>query len=303
MTLSSLSALAQAYHCRLAQVLPRRLADLKAELDAFEAAHELNGFQTFILHEMYMLDLPQLSFPVRSLLIAAVPHPLYARAIFTHEGREHACKSLTASEEGPFEQALEEALAKDGYHIQAAPSLPMKRLAVQSGLARYGRNNITYVDHMGSALSLHAYLTDLPCDEDAWRPMENAPPCEGCGICTAACPTQAIRPDRFLIDNSICLSAINEGGGAFPDWLSPDVHHAPYDCLRCQLPCPMNAAQVRHTGETVTFTEAETALLLGGDYTDLPPALLQKTDALHLLKWTDSLPRNLRAIFAQDTQR
>jgi epoxyqueuosine reductase len=38
----------------------------------------------------------------------------------------------------------------------------LKRLAVRSGLARYGRNNVTYVEGMGSFLELSASLTDMP---------------------------------------------------------------------------------------------------------------------------------------------
>ena len=42
----------------------------------------------------------------------------------------------------------------------------MKLAAVRSGLAQYGRNNICYVEGMGSFFSFHAYLTDRVFEED-----------------------------------------------------------------------------------------------------------------------------------------
>lgn len=92
--------------------------------------------------------------------------------------------------------------------------------------------------------------------------------------------TGAIKPERFLIDNQRCLSALNEVGQAFPDWLSPDVHHTLYDCLLCQLPCPMNREQLAHVGEPVHFTEEETEYLLRGEpYVDIPPGHQGKSKA------------------------
>jgi len=47
-------------------------------------------------------------------------------------------------------------------------NLPLKTLAVRSGLAKYGRNNITYIDGMGSFYRLVAYYTDIPPQENNW---------------------------------------------------------------------------------------------------------------------------------------
>ena len=93
----------------------------------------------------------------------------------------------------------------------------MKLAAVRSGLAQYGRNNICYVEGMGSFFSFHAYLTDRVFEEDHWSDLSNLPFCNHCSICIDACPTSAISPDRFVIDVSRCIPLYNELDGDFPD--------------------------------------------------------------------------------------
>ncbi|WP_256311538.1 hypothetical protein [Tissierella carlieri] len=50
----------------------------------------------------------------------------------------------------------------------------MKRLGEHSDLAKYGRNNVTYVDDLGSNFSYTAYFSDIMCEEDTWGEVENA---------------------------------------------------------------------------------------------------------------------------------
>ncbi len=44
----------------------------------------------------------------------------------------------------------------------ARARIPVKLLAVRTGLAQYGRNNIAYVRNMGSLVRLDAFCTDAP---------------------------------------------------------------------------------------------------------------------------------------------
>ncbi|MFW5685834.1 MAG: 4Fe-4S double cluster binding domain-containing protein [Spirochaetota bacterium] len=127
-----------------------------------------------------------------------------------------------------------------------ASRLPLKRLAVSCGLAVYGRNNITYVAGMGSFLTLAAHYSNLEPEDLDWSEPVTAKACARCEACVAACPTGAIRADRFLIDNERCLSYFNESPGTFPPWLSANVHHCVYDCLICQSACPMNRSRRSH---------------------------------------------------------
>jgi len=79
---------------------------------------------------------------------------LPTRAVFNWLGKRQSFTlppTYTAYDEKRLhvERLVAEAVGAQGYRI-ATPSLPLKLLAVRSGLARYGRNNITYVTGMGS---------------------------------------------------------------------------------------------------------------------------------------------------------
>lgn len=55
---------------------------------------------------------------------------------------------------------------------QVTPAvLPKKLLAVYSGLAACGRNDVIYVRGMGSLHRLSAFYSDLPCDVDQWHEL------------------------------------------------------------------------------------------------------------------------------------
>jgi len=91
-----------------------------------------------------------------------------------------------------------------------------KFLAVRSGLARYGRNNITYVDGMGSLYRLSAFLSDLPYSGDCWTEPQMHDRCDDCSACIRACPTDAIPQHRFLLHSERCITFHNETRGPFP---------------------------------------------------------------------------------------
>jgi len=48
---------------------------LKAELEVFSKTEELNGFQKWIISDLYKFDVPAADFTIRSILIIAIPHP------------------------------------------------------------------------------------------------------------------------------------------------------------------------------------------------------------------------------------
>jgi epoxyqueuosine reductase len=183
-----------------------------------------------------------------------------------------------------------------------APDLPLKRLAARSGLAAYGRNNVCYVDGMGSHLSFAAYYSDVPCDDERWMELRPAARCARCKVCLNDCPTGAIRESRFLIDNQRCLSYLNESSGDFPGWLPASVHHCVYDCLRCQLRCPMNKEVAGNVTGPIEFDREETEMLLAGaPVGSLPPALQRKARHLGIDEWPpDAIARNLKTLFERD---
>lgn len=151
---------------RLQVVPPERLRDLKNDIDGFAQSEDLNDFQKWIVNDLYCYTIPNLSFPVRSIILMALSHPFYAEVVFQKGGREYSGKCLVRSDFDNAEKYLKAFLAQYGYHAERADNLPLKRLGVQSGLSKYGRNNITYIEGMGSQFSLVAYFSDMPYEHD-----------------------------------------------------------------------------------------------------------------------------------------
>jgi epoxyqueuosine reductase len=109
---------------------------------------------------------------VRSIVIVAVPTP-QMRIVFHWQGRSvPVVVPPTYVSYTPRTESIQAVLAAwlrhEDYH-QAKPKLPLKTLAVCSGLANFGRNNICYVPGMGSFLQLVGAYSDLPCESDPWR--------------------------------------------------------------------------------------------------------------------------------------
>jgi len=192
-------------------------------------------------------------------------------------------------------RALAELLPRQ-CHVASLYNAPQKLLAVRSGLARYGRNNITYISGFGSFYRLTAVCTDVPCDDAEWLTPSMMPRCEGCTRCVSACPTGAIPEDRILLRAELCITYWNEKPGEipFPGWLAGDWHECLVGCLHCQLACPENEAVLGYQERGPSFTEDETeALLRGSRPGDLPYGLKEKLENWDLLIWLGVLPRNL----------
>jgi epoxyqueuosine reductase len=274
------------------------IAQLKNEIDNFKDGQGLNSFQKWIIEELYSFDIPENDFSIRSVILTAIPHPFYARVEFTWNNKQYMFMSLVLSDFDTTEKALHQIVQAEQSHIIKAGNLPLKRLAVQSGLGVYGRNNICYIKGMGSNFSLAAYYSDIPCHDDHWTGVSVSSQCTHCIICLRHCPTKAIQPDRFLIDNEKCLSYWNEGGEPFPAWIPEKAHHCIYDCLTCQIHCPMNKDQIKKVVGPLCFNEEETDMLLSGiPYEQQPVSLQQKVKYLGIHKWPAGIPRNLKTLF------
>lgn len=274
-----------------------RLSDLKQEIKIFAESEELNGFQQWIINKLYNFTIPKTDFTVRSIILMALHHPFYADVLFNRDGREYWTKCVVQPDFQGAELYLKAFLDQHGFHAEQVENLPMKRLSVQSGFAEYGRNNIAYIQGLGSNFMLMAFFSDMPCEKDTWRSAVTAKPCEKCSICMNTCPTGAIRKNKFLIDNRKCLSAINEGPGEFPEWLPETVHHTCYDCLRCQEQCPMNAGYIDKMKECIVFSEQDTNKLLDGDPIE---SFCEETKAKIYLLGLDqcyaAIPRNIKVL-------
>ena len=147
----------------------QRLRDLQEEIKRRHKQGLLND--EFYQERLAWFDfrIPDSLPKATSLIVVAVPRP-QSQAIFTWNGESRSLmlpRTYVAYEE--TRKMVEDLLAKilntEGYRL-ARTKLPLKLLAVRSGLGLYGRNNICYVPGMGSFLQLVAVYSDLPCQKD-----------------------------------------------------------------------------------------------------------------------------------------
>ncbi len=235
---------------------------------------------------------------VRSVLIVAVPQP-QTRVTFTWDGEPVRFIIPPTYFEQKTENRVRELLVRvlepTGYRVAEAV-LPKKLLAVRSGLAAYGKNNISYVPGMGSFYGLVAVYSDLPAQEDNWREPQMMETCQNCSACLRHCPVGAIHSDRFLLHAERCITFHNEKPDdvPFPAWIDPAWHNCLIGCLHCQRVCPQNREFLHWVEERVEFSQEETALLLQGVALDqLPPATAKKLEQSDTVELLDVLSRNL----------
>lgn len=201
--------------------------------------------------------------------------------------------------------ALRSALEPAGYHVAGA-RIPVKLLAVRTGLARYGRNNVTYVKNMGSFARLDAYCTDAPLavedfkGKGSWR-LSSCPPCRNCHH---VCPTGCIPYDGKIIDAERCLTYYNEHEGEWPEDLDPQGHNCLVGCLLCQERCPVNRMYVGLPKVVQEFDREETQWILRDlPAEQLPAGLRAKLAALDMEEYSSVLGRNLQALVAAARNR
>jgi epoxyqueuosine reductase len=234
----------------------------------------------------------------RSLIIVSVPQP-QVRVTFLYKDR--SCPVIipptySNSSDHQVSDDLRTYLELEGYQLQKV-RLPEKLLAVRSGLAQYGKNNITYVAGMGSFHRPVVFICDVPCAEDSWREPSVLDLCENCTACAKACPTAAIGSDRFQLHAERCITFHNERRNDFPEWLSPAWHNSLVGCMICQKVCPANKEFVKWIEAGAAFDREETALILEGASKDrLPPAAVEKLEKLGLMEYGHVLGRNLKAL-------
>jgi len=289
-------------NCKVSVVSISHLAELQQEIEGRWKKGEFN-------EEFSREYLPRFKFAppselanAQSLIVVAMRRPP-TRATFIWKGKSQSFTlppTYTAYDEKRIhvERTVAEEVGKAGYKVVTA-MLPLKLLAVRSGLAEYGRNNIAYVSGMGSFMRLTAVYSDKPCEKDSWQEARVMKHCETCDLCSKACPTSAIASDRFLLRAEKCLTYHNEKKGSipFPDWIKPSWHNCIIGCLRCQAACPENKQFLQWVGETAEFNEAETKLLLkGAPIEKIPASTMEKMKLLSLTDYLDMLPRNLYAL-------
>ncbi len=197
---------------------------------------------------------------------------------------------------------LNNVLAVEGYSFGKLV-IPLKLIAVRSGLGRYGRNNVCYIPGLGSYIRLSAYVTDYEFEEDSWGDIKVMESCSNCTACIDNCPTGAIDKGRFLIHAQNCITNFNEYGTPTPEWISPLWHNAIVGCMKCQEACPHNAKLIELVDERICFDKKETGMILDESaINELPEETRRKISHLDMEDYYDVLPRNIRLLYCCSTQ-
>lgn len=276
-------------------VSSQHLFDLKNDINSLYQQGLFD--QEFFTEELSGFDFkPPQSLPeAKSLIIVAAPQP-QVRVTFKTAAKDMPCiipPTYSYATDRKIEDLLRRQLVPAGYHLQKA-IVPWKLLAVRSGLAQYGKNNITYIAGLGSFYRLVAFVSDLPCVEDSWGKPQILKDCSKCDACTKACPSGAIGTDRFLLHAERCITFHNERQVEFPTWLNPAWHNCLVGCMVCQKVCPANKPFRKEVAEGPVFSETETAAVLQGSSRDLlPPGAVQKLEGLDMIGYAKVLGRNL----------
>ncbi|MGB5912560.1 MAG: 4Fe-4S double cluster binding domain-containing protein [Promethearchaeia archaeon] len=273
------------------------IKELQEDIDKLRIAGKLSD------NEIYRgyIDTRGFEIPVnlpnaKSMIILAIFTKL-ALVDFHLEGRKYEIMIPPAYyDDGLTNEILEKLIQRKiikepGYKIELTRNLHLKLLAVRSGLGKYGRNNICYVDEMGSMLNLYACYTDFQFEEDNWTEMKMMEQCKNCNICINNCPTNAIptpSDKTFVINAGKCVSVYNEIDGKIPNWISADAHNALMGCMRCQLPCPGNREVIKLTERFEDITEIETEMMLEGITEE---------------KFLNSLSKKLKMFYPSDGKR
>ena len=291
---------AQGFRWRMVSV--EHLEELKEEIfqrkRSGEIAEEvyreyMTGFETAASEE-----LPG----ARSIIIAAAPQPQY-QVGFTWDGEVHYFTippTYLHHTDQEMESVLKRVLEPSGYRFSQA-CLPEKLLTVRSGLGRYGRNNIAYIEGMGSFYRPRAYYTDLPCRQDHWQPVAVMDICKNCNVCVDGCLPGALSRERFIVQADKCITFFSEIDIPWPQWVGScwdKDSKCLIGCMKCQLNCPKNRENRDGVQSLEVFSRQETGILLEEkERSRLPVDLLEKLERLYLAEYIPILSRNLNILF------
>ncbi len=251
---------------RYRTVSVEHIPELKAWMDQLDKAGKLTANKTWRRYiNSFQYAPPQAMPRARSLIVMSTPLKI-SRISFDLGGKKHTVMipcgyvddGLTLAD---YQNLLYAGgvVAKGGKLERA--KLPLKQLAVRSGLATYGKNSITFVEGYGSFHQLLAFYSEQSL-EDHWDRLKMLRLCKGCSICMKECPTRAIRENDFVIDPAKCISLYNELPDPLPDWIPVGAHNSLVGCLKCQFTCPGDEDVIKEQWDLGEVSEAETALLL-----------------------------------------
>jgi epoxyqueuosine reductase len=241
----------------------------------------------------------------RSLVLLALPRPAHV-VTFSPAGRELdlLLPPTYASYHPVFDRVRDWFRTDLGLRPDQAVLLnaPLKSLAAAAGLVRYGRNNIGYVDGLGSYVQLIGLAVGVPLEPDGdLFPIEERalPLCGSCRLCARACPGLAVSRDRFLLRAERCFTIFSESPDPIPDSIVSPSPDCLIGCLACQEACPANKGLLKREHSGVVFDLEETEAMLseaGPRRSPLWPQIRAKFSTLETTEDIDLFARNLRFV-------
>jgi epoxyqueuosine reductase len=205
-----------------------------------------------------------------TVIIVAIPRPAHIVS-FDYKGKTYDLLMPPTYHDyrGIFNQTLSDLSQWLGnkYRLELL-NAPLKILSVMTGLSKYGKNNLVYVEGFGSYLQLVGFTTDeiLSCSNEIPADVPVAmDECGSCRICTKICPTGAIPEERFLLKADTCLTYFSEteNKDSLPEEFQQQLRPCLIGCIACQEVCPANKGLLRFERLGIHFTEDETREILG----------------------------------------
>jgi len=184
-------------------------------------------------------------------------------------------------------------------------SAPLKSLAVHTGLAVYGKNNITYISEFGSYFQLVGIVTDIPAEANNMQKSSEAMAerCKTCQVCLKACALSAISQDRFLLFAEKCYVSYSESAEPFPPGMIAPSPDCLVGCLTCQQVCPMNKGKLKYVDSGISFDSEESEVIFHNQTSSyLWKKIREKMKTLGLTEDNEIVLRNLRLLLADREQ-
>jgi epoxyqueuosine reductase len=245
------------------------LKEVRSSLEKRRDKREIdNAFFRDYLDNFSYLEGSRLKNP-QSILIVAVPRPAHILSFsLANKTIETILPPTYVGYRKFFEDVrgdLEAALSAHNCHLEIL-SAPLKSVANILWLLSYGRNNIGYIEGLGSFFQLVGLLSDKRVGAIS-RPMGPSQKllarCRECRICAKACPTGAIDKDRILLHAEKCYTLFSEAPEPIPEDLKPPSPRCLIGCIRCQKVCPENKGLLHYEEAAVSFDSEETLTFLG----------------------------------------
>lgn len=201
----------------------------------------------------------------RSIIVLAYDysHIAFPAKLARHIGHAYLSRTFIPQPGSPARDrldAFEAFLEQEGIpFVPDRVQVNIRAAAQRAGVASYGRNNFSYVDGVGSFVTLYAYFVMIDLKPDDPAPDCACPP--NCRACVDACPTHAMAAP-FDLDAEKCIVWNNAVSVRFsmgrdvPEDMRESVGEHVHGCDECQIACPRNRRALRNAKDADPLLEA-----------------------------------------------